>query len=122
MLVINPDGLANQTEGGIIQAVSWALKEAVQYDRSGILTRDWASYPILGMPEAPAVEIELIDPSGRACARCRRRCAGTGGGSRSPMPSPTLPAGACAICRCIRRGSRRCWNNEETEQGARHSP
>ena len=31
-LVINPDGLINQTEGGIIQTVSWALKEAVQYD------------------------------------------------------------------------------------------
>ena len=33
-LVINPDGLINQTEGGIIQAVSWTLKEEVQYDRS----------------------------------------------------------------------------------------
>jgi len=60
-LVINPDGLINQTEGGIIQAVSWALKEAVRYDRSGILTRTWEDYPILSFEESPVVEVTLIN-------------------------------------------------------------
>lgn len=60
-LVINPDGIANQTEGGIIQAVSWALKEAVQYDRSRILTSNWSDYPILTFEEAPQVEVTLIN-------------------------------------------------------------
>ncbi len=60
-LVINPDGIANQTEGGIIQTVSWALKEAVQYDRSRILTSNWDDYPILTFEEAPQVEVTLIN-------------------------------------------------------------
>ncbi|HLF38806.1 MAG TPA: molybdopterin cofactor-binding domain-containing protein, partial [Burkholderiales bacterium] len=60
-LVINPDGIANQTEGGITQTVSWALKEAVQYDRSRILTSTWSDYPILTFEEAPQVEVTLIN-------------------------------------------------------------
>ena len=42
-LVINPDGAENQIEGGIIQATSWALKEAVQFDADGITSRSWAT-------------------------------------------------------------------------------
>ena len=34
-LVINPDGAINQLEGGIIQGVSWALKEGVRLDTAG---------------------------------------------------------------------------------------
>src|SRR5690606_7814443 len=46
-LVVNPDGLRNQVEGGTIQATSWALKEELRFDPSGIKSRDWATYPIL---------------------------------------------------------------------------
>jgi CO/xanthine dehydrogenase Mo-binding subunit len=60
-LVINPDGLVNQTEGGIIQAVSWALKEAIQYDRSRILTGSWSDYPILTFEESPRVEVTIVN-------------------------------------------------------------
>ncbi len=60
-LVINPDGLANQTEGGIIQAVSWALKEAVQYDRGRILSSNWEDYPILTFEESPVVEVTIVN-------------------------------------------------------------
>ncbi|HSC94658.1 MAG TPA: molybdopterin cofactor-binding domain-containing protein [Burkholderiales bacterium] len=60
-LVINPDGLVNQTEGGIIQAVSWALKEAIQYDRSRILTGSWSDYPILTFEESPRVEVTVVN-------------------------------------------------------------
>jgi nicotinate dehydrogenase subunit B len=59
--VINPDGLKNQIEGGIIQSTSWTLHEAVQFDRNGIRSRDWESYRILTMPEVPKVEVDLID-------------------------------------------------------------
>src|SRR5439155_2283241 len=31
-LVINPDGVINQLEGGIIQSASWVLKEQVRFD------------------------------------------------------------------------------------------
>ncbi len=59
-LVINPDGVINQVEGGAIQATSWALKEAVQFDRERITTVDWDAYPILKFSEVPAIEVELI--------------------------------------------------------------
>jgi CO/xanthine dehydrogenase Mo-binding subunit len=60
-LVINPDGLANQIEGGAIQATSWALKEQVRFDRRGILSDTWETYPILRFSEVPSVEVQLLD-------------------------------------------------------------
>ncbi|WP_224243246.1 xanthine dehydrogenase family protein molybdopterin-binding subunit [Hyalangium gracile] len=62
--VVNPDGLVNQLEGGLIQSLSWSLKEAVQYDAHRILSRDWSTYPILTFSEVPSVEVELIDRPG----------------------------------------------------------
>ena len=59
--IINPNGLKNQLEGGVIQSMSWTLHEAVRFDASRIVSRDWASYPILTMPEVPQVVVELID-------------------------------------------------------------
>jgi CO/xanthine dehydrogenase Mo-binding subunit len=58
--VINPDGLANQIEGGATQAASWAVKEAVTFDRHAITSRDWESYPILRFTEAPTVTVRLL--------------------------------------------------------------
>ena len=55
-------GLAAQLEGGVIQAASWTLHEAVAFDRDGITSRDWDAYPILGFDNAPAFETVLIDP------------------------------------------------------------
>jgi CO/xanthine dehydrogenase Mo-binding subunit len=60
-LAINPDGLVNQTQGGIIQAASWTLKEQVRYEPERIVTRGWDSYPILTFDEAPQIEVAVID-------------------------------------------------------------
>ena len=54
-------GLGGSGQGGIIQAVSWALKEAVQYDRGRILTSNWSDYPILTFEEAPRVEVTIVN-------------------------------------------------------------
>ncbi len=59
--VVNPDGVANQAEGGVIQAVSWTLKERVRFDRARVTTRNWEDYPILTFEEAPSVEVVLLD-------------------------------------------------------------
>lgn len=59
--VVDPDGLANQLEGGFIQAASWTLKEAVTFDADGVTSVDWESYPILRFDEVPEVETVLID-------------------------------------------------------------
>jgi CO/xanthine dehydrogenase Mo-binding subunit len=61
-LIVNPDGLRNQIEGNVVQAISRTLKEAVVFDRSRVTSLDWRSYPILTFSEVPdAIEIELID-------------------------------------------------------------
>lgn len=59
-LVVNPDGTVNQIEGGTIQTVSRTLMEAVHWDRREVLSRDWASYPILRHDQVPRVEVDLI--------------------------------------------------------------
>ncbi|MBV8189145.1 MAG: xanthine dehydrogenase family protein molybdopterin-binding subunit [Alphaproteobacteria bacterium] len=63
-LVVNPDGARNQLEGGVVQALSWTLKEQVRFDESGIASCDWQSYPILRFSELPEIEAELVDGAG----------------------------------------------------------
>lgn len=63
---VNPDGIRNQIEGGIIQSASWTLYEAVGFDRMRITSRDWGSYPIMrfaGVPER--IDVHLIDRPGQ---------------------------------------------------------
>ncbi|MBD2716128.1 xanthine dehydrogenase family protein molybdopterin-binding subunit [Microvirga sp. STR05] len=59
--VINPDGLKNQTEGGLTQAASWTLNEEVLFNAQGITTRQWEQYPIFRFDEAPLVEVAVLD-------------------------------------------------------------
>jgi CO/xanthine dehydrogenase Mo-binding subunit len=93
--IINPDGLANQIEGGIIQSTSWTLHEAVRFDRTGITSRDWSSYPILTMPEVPKVEVELID-------RPDEKPLGSGEASSGPAVAAIANAFAHATGRRLR--------------------
>tara|TARA_R110002020_G_scaffold91560_3_gene222407 strand:- start:2074 stop:4263 length:2190 start_codon:yes stop_codon:yes gene_type:complete len=58
---INPEGIRNQTEGGMVQSASWALKEEVKFNADHITSIDWNTYPILRFPETPEVEVEVID-------------------------------------------------------------
>jgi CO/xanthine dehydrogenase Mo-binding subunit len=60
-LVVNPDGVRNQVEGGAIQAVSWTTLEQVRFDLAQVTSRDWETYPILRFEQVPAVDIVLID-------------------------------------------------------------
>jgi nicotinate dehydrogenase subunit B len=60
-LVVNPDGVKNQVEGGVIQAMSWATKEQVTFDHRIVTSHDWATYPILTFPEIPEIEVTVID-------------------------------------------------------------
>ena len=59
-LVVNPDGVINQLEGGIIQSASWVLKEQVRFD-NGVASYDWQTYPVIKFSEVPEIEIELIN-------------------------------------------------------------
>jgi CO/xanthine dehydrogenase Mo-binding subunit len=57
---INPDGIINQIEGGIVQSASWTLKERVNFDGDAVTTRDWEAYPILSFSETPDIKVSLI--------------------------------------------------------------
>ena len=60
-LIVNPDGLKNQIEGNILQAVSRALLEEVKFGSTGQKNLDWDSYPVIRFNQIPEVEIVLID-------------------------------------------------------------
>ncbi|WP_264033957.1 molybdopterin cofactor-binding domain-containing protein [Mycobacterium interjectum] len=63
-LVINPDGAANQIEGGAVQATSWTVKERVRFDGFTVTSDTWATYPILRFSEVPAVDVEFLAGQG----------------------------------------------------------
>ena len=94
-LIVNPDGIVAQIEGGIIQSASWTLKESVGFDRQRITTRSWVDYPILTFPEMPAIEVHLIN-------RPQERSLGTGEGSQGPAVAAISNAIAHATGRRLR--------------------
>jgi len=64
--IVNPDGVRNQIEGGIVQSASWTLREAVAFDETRIRSRDWSTYPILRFADLPdTVEVHVIDQPGQ---------------------------------------------------------
>lgn len=63
--VSNPDGLRNQTEGGVLQGMSRALVEEVTWDNRGITSFDWVSYKTLYLDyEMPSIETVIVSPEG----------------------------------------------------------
>jgi CO/xanthine dehydrogenase Mo-binding subunit len=60
-LVVNPDGVVNQIEGGALQALSWTTKEQVRFDARTVTSRTWEDYPILTFSEVPPVDVVLLD-------------------------------------------------------------
>ena len=93
--IINPDGLANQSEGGMIPSTSWTLREAVRFDRNGITSRDWNGYPILTMPEVPEISVMLHNRNGE-------KPLGAGEASQGPMAAAIANAFANATGRRLR--------------------
>src|SRR5262249_26869676 len=96
--VIDPSGLANQLEGGLIQSTSWTLKEQVRFDRVRVTSTDWESYPILRFPEVPTVETVLLDRPGGPYLGSGEAVPGEGRGGAAPS------ARRDRECRVRRRG------------------
>ncbi|MDB5807901.1 MAG: aldehyde dehydrogenase [Betaproteobacteria bacterium] len=87
---VNPDGIRNQVEGGIVQSLSWTLMEEVTFDTSRITSRDWAGYPILrfnGVPDK--IEVSIVDRPGQPFL-------GTGEASQGPTAAALANAVADA--------------------------
>lgn len=75
--VVNAAALANQLEGGVIQAFSWTLMERVRFDPVRITSDGWERYPILRFPQIPPVRVILINRPGAPFL-------GSGEGSQGP--------------------------------------
>ncbi|MBV8569867.1 MAG: xanthine dehydrogenase family protein molybdopterin-binding subunit [Acidobacteriaceae bacterium] len=60
-IVINPDQLKRQVEGGTVMGMSMALFEEVRFDQSGVTTSDWRNYPIATMADVPDIKVVLIN-------------------------------------------------------------
>jgi len=61
--ISNPDGLRNQTEGGILQGMSRSLVEEVTWDETHITSVDWATYKSLYLDyDTPSVETVFVTP------------------------------------------------------------
>jgi CO/xanthine dehydrogenase Mo-binding subunit len=88
--VINPDGLANQIEGGAIQATSWTLVEAVRFDRRRITSDSFEAYPILRFSQVPTIEVEII-------ARPEQKALGAGEAAHGPVAAAIGNAVAAAL-------------------------
>jgi CO/xanthine dehydrogenase Mo-binding subunit len=84
--IIDAEGLSAQLEGGFVQAASWALYEEVKWDRDGILTTGWDSYPVIRFDNIPDIAVTLLDhPEEKAL------------GAGEASPGPTLGAIGNAI-------------------------
>jgi len=93
---VNPDGIRNQTEGGILQSISWTLYEAVHFSNTHITSRDWGSYPILRFDNVPdSVDVFVIDRPGQPFL-------GTGEAAQGPAAAALANAFADATGRRIR--------------------
>jgi CO/xanthine dehydrogenase Mo-binding subunit len=94
--IVSPDGIINQIEGGMTQSFSWSLKEEVKFDQTGVLSSDWASYPILTFAEVPPIEVVLIDRPGEPYL-------GTGESAQGPAGAALANAIADATGKRLRR-------------------
>jgi CO/xanthine dehydrogenase Mo-binding subunit len=62
---VAPNAIINQTEGGILQSLSWTLYEAVHFNNTRILSADWSSYPILRFSAVPdSIDVHVVDNPG----------------------------------------------------------
>jgi len=59
-MMVNPDGVRHQVHGNVVQTLSRALKEQVRFDRDGVASREWGSYPLLTFPELPPITVVLM--------------------------------------------------------------
>ncbi len=92
---VNPDGIANQIEGAIVQSLSWTLHEAVALDATGRASFDWSTYPILRFADVPdRVEVHVLGQPGQPFL-------GTGEAGQGPTAAAVANALADAVgARC----------------------
>jgi CO/xanthine dehydrogenase Mo-binding subunit len=93
---VNPDGIRNQIEGGIVQSLSWTIHEAVAFDATHRSSFDWSAYPIVRFDAVPAtVEVHVIDRPGQPFL-------GTGEAAQGPAAAALANAVTNAVALRVR--------------------
>ena len=59
-IVVNPQQLKRQIEGGALMGLSHALYEEATFDESGVTSRDWRTYPVLTMADIPEIKVVIL--------------------------------------------------------------
>ena len=59
--VVNPNGLRNQIEGAIVQAIGGALFEAVRFDNGRVTNPHFSQYRVPRFRDVPKIDVEIID-------------------------------------------------------------
>ncbi len=66
--VVNPDTVRAQMEGGVIFALTAALKGRIELDKGRVKQSNYYDYPLLTMAECPEIEVVIVpseaDPTG----------------------------------------------------------
>jgi CO/xanthine dehydrogenase Mo-binding subunit len=57
---INPDGQKQQAEGCCIQGIGRSLIEEIKWDSNGMITKDWATYPVMRFKDIPKFDFQVI--------------------------------------------------------------
>jgi isoquinoline 1-oxidoreductase beta subunit len=84
-LAVNPDTVQAQIQGGIINALSTALKEEVRFAGGGVKSANFDDYGILRMSEVPEIEVHIVKSGEKL------------GGIGEPGVPPLAPAVANAV-------------------------
>jgi isoquinoline 1-oxidoreductase len=59
--IVNPDGLRNQVEGGIVMGLGGALWEAIEFENGRILNPRLSQYRVPRFSDMPIIETVLLD-------------------------------------------------------------
>ena len=59
--IVNPNGLRNQIEGAVVQAIGGALFEVVHFENGRILNPHLADYRVPRFSDLPRIEVEMLD-------------------------------------------------------------
>jgi CO/xanthine dehydrogenase Mo-binding subunit len=92
-LIVYPAGSENNEEGAALQGLSRGLVEAVAFDRKGVTSLDWVTYPMIRFKDSPKIHIhgltrtDVPDPAGPGS-----RTTGSGEPALSPVPAAVANA------------------------------
>lgn len=62
-MVVNPDGVRQQVEGGIVYGLSAALRGAITLENGRVQQSNFDTYTPLRLPEMPKVEVHIVESS-----------------------------------------------------------